>query len=133
MSTITSFADFLQDFRDRQRMPLRRFCEKHGLDPGTHSKMERGLRPPPKSPEKQEQLAQQLGIEEGSDDWAHFMETAAISAGQIPQDILSDAELAAKLPLAFRTIRGEKLNEEQLDQLIGLMRENHGAENTMEG
>ena len=57
------------------------------------------------------------------------MDTAAASAGQVPQDILDDEALAAKLPVLFRTIRGEKLTEKQLDKVAELMRSTHGAEN----
>ena len=53
------------------------------------------------------------------------MDAAAISAGQVPQDILDDEALAAKLPVLFRTIRGEKLTEEQLNMMSELMRGTH--------
>ena len=56
------------------------------------------------------------------------MDAAAISAGQVPQDILDDEALAAKLPVLFRTIRGEKLTEEQLNMMRELMRSTHRAE-----
>lgn len=56
------------------------------------------------------------------------MDAAAVSAGQVPRDILDDEALAAKLPVLFRTIRGEKLTEEQLDMVAELMRSTHHAE-----
>lgn len=126
--SIGPFALFLQSLRHQQQVPLRRFCEQFGLDPGTYSKMERGLRPPPKSREAQDKLAQQLGLEEGSEARRAFMDAAAVSAGQVPRDILDDEALAAKLPVLFRTIRGEKLTEEQLDMVAELMRSTHHAE-----
>ena len=57
------------------------------------------------------------------------MDAAAASAGQVPRDILDDEALAAKLPILFRTIRGEKLTAEQLDKVAELMRSTHRAEN----
>ena len=123
------FALFLQSFRRRQQLPLRRFCERFDLDPGTYSKMERGLRPPPKSDQAQRKMAGQLGLEESSKAWRRFMDAAAASAGQVPRDILDDEALAAKLPILFRTIRGEKLTAEQLDKVAELMRSTHRAEN----
>ena len=119
------FALFLQLLRQRRRLPLRRFCERFGLDPGTYSKMERGLRSPPKSRRAREKMARQLRLKEGSEAWRAFMDAAAISAGQVPQDILDDEALAAKLPVLFRTIRGEKLTEEQLNMMSELMRGTH--------
>ena len=126
--SVGPFALLLQSLRHQQQLPLRRFCERFGLDPGTYSKMERGLRPPPKSRQAQDKLAQQLGLEEGSEVWRAFMDAAAASAGQVPQDLLDDEALAAKLPVLFRTIRGEKLTEEQLDMVAELMRSTHHAE-----
>ena len=126
--SVGPFALFLQSLRHQQQLPLRRFCERFGLDPGTYSKMERGLRPPPKSHQAQDKLAQQLGLEEGSEAWRTFMDAAAASAGQVPQDLLDDEALAAKLPVLFRTIRGEKLTEEQLDMVAELMRSTHHDE-----
>ena len=123
------FALLLQSFRRQQELPLRRFCERFDLDPGTYSKMERGLRPPPKSNQAQKKMACQLGLEEGSEAWRSFMDAAAASAGQVPQDILDDEALAAKLPVIFRTIRGEKLTEGQLHKVAELMRSTHRAEN----
>ena len=55
--SVGPFAWFLQSLRHQQQLPLRRFCERFGLDPGTYSKMERGLRPPPKSRQAQDKLA----------------------------------------------------------------------------
>ena len=115
------FALFLQSLRQQQQLPLRRFCEQFGLDPGTYSKMERGLRPPPKSRQAQDKLAHQLGLPEGSEARRAFLDAAAVSAGQVPQDILDDEAMAAKLPVLFRTIRGEKLTEEQLNMVAELM------------
>ena len=123
------FALFLQSFRRLQQLPLRRFCDRFDLDPGTYSKMERGLRPPPKSNQAQKKMACQLGLEEGSEEWRSFMDAAAASAGQVPQDILDDEAFAGKLPVIFRTIRGEKLTEKQLDRVAELMGSTHRTEN----
>ena len=129
--SVGPFASFLQSLRRQQQLPLRRFCEQFGLDPGTYSKMERGLRPPPKSRQAQDKLAHQLGLEEGSEARRAFLDAVAISAGQVPQDILDDEAMAAKLPVLFRTIRGEKLAGEQLDGVVELMG-NTGRENELE-
>ena len=117
-----SFGDFVRLLRKQQRITLRRFCELHRIDPGNHSRLERGLRSPPKSPDAQVALAEQLGLEEGTDEWQLFFDLAATSVGQIPQDILDDEDLAPKLPLVFRTLRGEKVTAEQLKELAELIR-----------
>jgi hypothetical protein len=52
-----------------------------------------------------------------------FMDEAAIANGRIPQDVLGNAELLAELPLLFRKLRIQSLDQpEQLDALKSLMR-----------
>lgn len=98
-------------------LSLRQFCLQHGLDPGNISKLERGRLAPPQH-DKLEEYARRLGIPEGSDDWYRFFDLAAAEAGRIPRDIMSDEEVVGKLPLLFRTLRGEKIPDEQLDELV---------------
>ncbi len=103
-------------------MTLRQFCEKFGFDGGNISKLERGLLPPPHSRPKLEQYAEALGLRKGTAPWYEFFDLAAASRGQIPEEILSNENLVRKLPLLFRTLRGEKVPEEKLDELIETIR-----------
>ena len=96
---------------------LRQFCLENGLDPGNISKIERGILPPPQSREKLAHYAKCLGIVEGSDEWLEFFDIARTDIGRIPEEILADSNIVAKLPLVFRTLRGQKLTGEQLDKL----------------
>jgi len=50
------------------------------------------------------------------------MDVAAAAKGRVPQDLLSDEEVAAKLPILFRTLRSKPLNGEQLEKLIDSIR-----------
>jgi transcriptional regulator with XRE-family HTH domain len=95
---------------------LRRFCLENGLDPGNISKIERGILPPPQSREKLAHYAKCLGIVEGSDEWLEFFDIARTDTGRIPEDLLADKNIVAKLPLVFRTIKGQKLTGEQLEK-----------------
>jgi transcriptional regulator with XRE-family HTH domain len=101
---------------------LRRFCEEYGLDAGNLSRMERGVLPPPQKREKLEEYAKFLKIKEGSDDWYQFFDLAHAASGIIPDEIMNDAGLAQKLPVVFRTLRGQKLTEAQLKDLIEKIR-----------
>jgi len=114
----TLFGEFFKKKRLETGMTLRQFCLNNSLDPGNISKIERGILSPPQTKEKLGQYAKCLHIEEGSDDWLEFFDRAHASSGRIPEEILSDAETVAKLPLVFRTLRGQKLNKEQLDKLV---------------
>lgn len=120
---VATFGEFFKEKRLAAGYTLRRFCAEFGFDPGNISKMERGIVPP--SASRLEEYAQCLGIEKGSDEWQEFHDLAAASQGRIPEDILSEEELVAKLPLVFRTLRNERPTEEQLEKLIEIVREAH--------
>jgi len=117
-----TFGELFKRLRIESGHTLRQFCLNHGFDPGNISKLERGRLAPPKSREKLQEYARALGVEEGSGDWFEFFDRAAACSGEIPKDILSDEELVGKLPLVFRTLRGEKLSEKQMKELIETIR-----------
>jgi transcriptional regulator with XRE-family HTH domain len=122
----TLFGDFFKKKRIELGKTLRQFCLENNLDPGNVSKLERGLLPPPQSADKLEEYAQSLKIKKGSDDWYEFFYLARLSAGRIPEEILSDKELLSKLPLVFRTLKGQKLTKEQLNKLAEKIKELNG-------
>jgi transcriptional regulator with XRE-family HTH domain len=116
------FGEFFKKKRVERGLTLRSFCLKNGFDPGNISKIERGLLAPPNSREKLEEYASALGLKPGSTDWVEFFDRAAACKGEIPLEIMNDAELVDKLPLIFRTIRGKKVTDKQLDELAELIR-----------
>lgn len=116
------FGNYFKALRIKRRITLRQFCEKFGFDAGNISKLERGLLPPPQSREKLEQYAQALGLKKSTATWYEFFDLAAASRGQIPEEILTNDKLVAKLPVLFRTLRGERVPEEKLDELIEAIR-----------
>jgi transcriptional regulator with XRE-family HTH domain len=101
---------------------LRAFCTTHGFDAGNMSKLERGLLAPPASNEKLEEYATALGLAHGSDAWIDFFDRAAAARGRVPQDILSDEQLAKRLPAVFRTLRGAKASKSDLLKLVEKIR-----------
>jgi transcriptional regulator with XRE-family HTH domain len=118
MAPNISFGRFFKEMRLRLGLGLREFCFAHGLDAGNISKLERGVMPPPRFREKMEEYASLLQLSEGSDDWYEFFDLAAAETGRIPDDILSNARLVEKLPVVFRTLRGEKVSEMRLQELV---------------
>jgi transcriptional regulator with XRE-family HTH domain len=122
MGTATkAFGEYFHNLRIATGKTLRKFCLEHGLDPSNASKMERGLLVPPS--ETLERYAKCLGLKEGGNEWFTLLDLAAAARGEVPSDILSDEELLASLPVVFRTIRGEKLTPQQMDELIKMIRE----------
>ena len=116
------FGAFFKDKRLATGLSLRQFCLEHGLDPGNISKLERGRLAPPQH-DKLEEYARLLGLQEGTDEWYRFFDLAAAEAGRIPRDIMKDEEVVEKLPLLFRTLRGEKIPDDQLDELVKKVKE----------
>lgn len=122
MKNIKIFGELFKNHRKKTGMTLRKFCLTYGLDPGNYSKIERGRAKPPRSRKKLEELAGYFGLEKKGDDWYDFFDAAAACNGTIPDYILDDIELSKKLPLVFRTIRGEKVDPEKLEKLAELIR-----------
>ena len=104
------FGGLFKEKRMELDMTLRQFCEKHKLDPGNISKLERGILPPPKE-KSLNKYAKCLELKEGTDDWYDFFDLACVETGRIPKDI-TEKEVAHRLPLLFRTIRGKKISKE---------------------
>jgi len=117
------FGTFIKELRTKQRLGLREFCLEHGRDPSNWSKIEREVLSPPSDEATLGEWARELGIKEGSDDWHKFHDYAAVDAGRIPDHLLADEELVQKLPAFFRTLSGNKPSDEELENLIKLLRE----------
>jgi len=101
------FGQFIKEIRSRQRLGLREFCLQHGHDASNWSKIERGILLPPKD--------EAILIE-----WA-----GQLDAGRIPDYILTDKELVAKLPVFLRTLSGQKPSKEDLENLLEIIRRSH--------
>lgn len=119
-STMT-FGAWLKAKRAEERITLRAFAEKSGIDPGNLSRYERGILPPPLG-ETLGRVAQALNLKDGSADWQAFHDLAAITAGRIPKDLAEDPTLAGRLPVLFRVVRNKKLSREVLLRLADKIR-----------
>lgn len=118
-----AFGNFLGGLRRRNlKLSLREFCARNGFDPGNLSRLERGKVPPPRSREILEKYAYALGLQQGSDDWFTFFDLAAACRGEIPEDLAADENVLERLPVLFRTLRGDQIDEGKLDELIELIR-----------
>ena len=120
---MATFGDFFKAKRLALGLTLRNFCMTHSLDPGNISKLERGRLLPPQSSQKLREYARMLKIKPGSKDWQTFLDLAAAEAGRIPEDLLSDEEVIGKLPVLFRTLRGQKLSDEEISGLMKMIKE----------
>ncbi len=123
MEEIKLFGEFFKARRIAIKKTLRQFCVENGLDPGNISKLERGLLPPPQSREKLEEYAKFLKINKGSDEWYTFFDLAAVETGRNPEDIMNKENIEDKLPILFRTLRGQKVSDDKLEELIKMLRD----------
>lgn len=117
-----AFGRLLKKLRADKGLTLREFCQANGFDPGNYSRLERGLFAPPQREELLERYANAFGLQRGSDAWIEFFDLAAAARGELPKDLLRDEDLLEKLPVLFRTLRGEKVPPEKLDQLVEKVR-----------
>ena len=122
MKTLPVFGDFFKAKRQALGLTLREFCFKHKLDPGNTSRLERSLLAPPQNPKVLEKYAKALKLKSGEDDWYAFFDLAAAAKGRLPEELLEDKEVVAKLPLVFRTLRGKRLTERRLRELVRKLR-----------
>jgi transcriptional regulator with XRE-family HTH domain len=118
------FGDFIKKLRINRNIGLREFCRILSIDASNWSKVERGVLAPPQDEDKLHQIARILKIKKGSDLYNELMDKAAVDAGIIPKDILSDKETLNALPMFFRTVRSEKPTPEELEKLIKKIRGN---------
>ena len=118
----TAFGAYFRELRAQLNLPLRQFCIANGYDAGNISKLERGMLPAPSSDDKIRGYARALKLRKGTDEWGRFFDLAAVSRREIPDDIMNDEELVRRLPLVFRTLRGQKIGDAQLNALINKIR-----------
>ena len=77
---------------------------------------------PPKDSEKLTKLGLALGIVEGSSEWQEFLDLASMAKNELPTDLQDDERAVAMLPAFYRTLRNEKLDREEAEKLLDLIR-----------
>ena len=118
-----TFGEFVRAKRLEAELGLREFCSKAETDPSNWSKIERGLLPAPANRDFLDAVAKLLKLKKGETDWFTFFDLASLSQQKIPDDVYKDKAIVSALPVFFRTIRGEKPSEEELNNLLDLLRQ----------
>lgn len=117
-----AFGELVRERRTQLRLSLRAFAEKAGMDPGNASRIERGQAAPPEAADVLDRIATALQFKKKTREYERMFDVAAIAKGRVPQDLLSDEDVAARLPILFRTLRGKPLTKEQFEKLIDSIR-----------
>ncbi|MBS3764876.1 MAG: helix-turn-helix domain-containing protein [Candidatus Brocadiia bacterium] len=115
------FGKKFKEYRIKKDMTLRAFCREHGFDHGNMSKLERGRRVPPTG-ETLDRYLSALGLEPDSEEWKGMHYLASACAGKIPPEVMSKKDAVSKLPVVFRTLNRERPSEEELRELVELVR-----------
>lgn len=118
-----NFAEQLRSLRIGKRLTLRDCTEELGVDASNWSKLERGIVPAPKDLETVKGWAEFFGLT-GLEKQG-FLDLAALSRGQIPEDLATDEALLDKLPAFFRVARGKELEGDRLTGFIEDFRKLH--------
>lgn len=113
------FHDFVKGKRLENELSLREFCKATELDPSNWSKIERGISVPPKSSAVLGKIAEVLNLNE---DETNLLNDLAL-IGAFPEDLKPSDSILEKLPIFFRTVRGDKPTREELERLIKTIRE----------
>jgi transcriptional regulator with XRE-family HTH domain len=114
------FHDYVKAKRLERKLTLREFCRKAALDPSNWSKIERGVADPPKSIEMLSRIATVLEFRQ--EELATLKDLALIEF--IPPELRPADDVLEKLPILFRTARGEKPTKEELRRLYEILEKN---------
>jgi len=106
-----TFGEFVKECRILRKISLRDFCRKNELDPSNWSKVERGILGPPKSRDTLKNIAKSLDIVENSEEFYTLFDLALM--GHLPVDLLEHPAYLEKLPVFFRSLRGNKPNDNE--------------------
>jgi len=116
-----AFGERLKQLRRDQGFTLREFCRRNGFDHGNMSRIERGLARPPTG-ERLEKYLKAFGVKPETDNWYELHDLAHTCAGEIPPAVMAEEDIVRRLPVIFRTMGRQKPSDEQLDELIAIVR-----------
>ena len=118
---MATFGEYVKILRTKKGITLRKFCMLTETDPSNWSKIERNKLQPPKSKKALQKIARVLELKKDSEEWDELMDLVMIAS--IPKELVANEKIITKLPIFFRTIRGQKPSKEELDEILKLLKE----------
>lgn len=120
----TEFGSLLKEFRLRAGFGLRKFAQMIDMPASNLCDIEHGRRKVFSEPERLRDIAETLGLMEGTPDWERFFD-AARSGGELHPDVRHMA--GRKLvPALLRTIDNRQMSDEEVAKLIAEIKDRPG-------
>jgi hypothetical protein len=121
------FSDIFKRYRVKKNPGLTSWCREHSLDQGNHSKLERGIMPPPQNFARLHEYIEIFEIEEFSDDWHNFLNLALIENLKLPLEHKPDRNLAYLISIFFTHLQGFPLKDSDKELLRNFVaKDNNG-------
>ncbi len=111
-----TFSSFLKEKRLKKGLGLREFARIVKMQPSNYCSIESGSLPPPK--DKLDVIASALGMIKGSQEYRNFMDLAAKTKDEIPEDIARLIKSNSLVPAMLRTIEDQEIKLSHLKHLI---------------
>lgn len=113
-----NWGEFIRLKRLAAGLGLRQFASQIGIQPSNYNHMEKGRMSPPQDKEKLDQIAEALGIPQGTSDYCNLMDLAVVGKDKLPADVAAFAKSNALVPVLLRTISDKKLSNEEFRSLM---------------
>ena len=121
-----TFGNFVKALRLEKDITLRDFCKLTGIDSAYWSKVERGINEPPKNTVELGKIAQVLDISFNSEEFHELLKLADLIF--VPEVPFTDSEILESLPLQFTSINGSTPTENQLKELVNIIRKTNSPD-----
>jgi transcriptional regulator with XRE-family HTH domain len=121
-----NFGEKLKELRIQKRLTLRECAAILAVDASNWSKFERSVTPAPKDITILESWADFFEL--SREEKVNFLDLAAISRKQLPDDIADDARVMEALPAFFRAVRDKELEGDKLKEFIEDLRKIHSPQ-----
>jgi len=127
MNECLEFGAFVKTKRLANGITAREASQAAGILPSNFSKLEHGVLRPPSDVERQKKLAAAIGLEFGTENANQFFDLAGKANKAIPADLAEIISEDGARPLLLRTIGNKRLTEDEIRQLIEIVRGLRGA------
>ena len=113
-----NWGEFIRERRLAAGYGLREFASLIGIQPSNYNHMEKGRKSPPQEKEQLDQIAETLGVQPGSEDYAKLMDLAVENKDKLPADVADFAKNNELVPVLLRTLDNRKLSADDFRDLV---------------